>query len=995
MIERASLPNRHALSRRRLITVGAGAAAGVAGGLVAAARAAPCSSSTSPRATSSRCRSRSRISSGSGLPDPGGGRNVSQIIASNLQRSGLFAPIDPAAYLEKISTIDTLPRFADWRQINAQALVTGRVTQADGRLKVEFRLWDVFAGQQLHGQQYTTTPDNWRRIAHIISDAIYERLTGEKGYFDSRVVFVDESGPKERRVKRLALMDQDGANVRYLTRGDDLVLTPRFSSAADTITYMSYGQGDPKVYLMNIETGQREIVSNFPGMSFSPRFSPDGQRVIFSLQRGGNSNLFVMDLRSKATTRLTDTQVIDTAPSYSPDGTRISFESDRGGKQQIYVMGGERRPGAAHQLRRRRLLDAGMVAARRLHRLHQTDAGQVRHRHHAGGRIRRADPDRRLSQRRADLGAERTRDHVLPRSRRERRAGALYRRRDRPQRATAEDAEPGEHGRSGRRHRGAVDRRAGHPAHHAHVPHRRRGADLRAVVHRVELRRHGEVPGQGQERRRQEHRWRLDCHGPQHRGRRARRRDNELAVHRIQNGARLRSRTATRSSAASASPSGIRTLVRSSPRSEGTVGFEDLVEGRRCRKRIDESTGIAKRVVIDWRTPTRAADLRPAMVIKGKDGKITKLGARRRRPLPALGRRDPLGRSRRQGEGRRRDRPHPDRERQDPRHHRRSAAGGGAVRGAPAEGPRDHRGDQRHGASSARTTRTSAASSSSPATKDAEPVEYLIPKGKHIHLQDGDVIEKGDYILDGNPAPHDILAIKGVEELAAYLVNEIQEVYRLQGVAINDKHIEVIVRQMLQKVEITDAGRHRPDPRRADRQGSSSTRSTRGLRAEGKKPATAHPVLLGITKASLQTRSFISAASFQETTRVLTEAAVNGKIGHARGPEGERHRRPADPGRHRRHHELAARGRRQARRAHSRGAREGGRKGGRGCGGGASRSGRRTCAGVAGCGIGLTADRAASAHCRRAAACVRQGAPKREKPNYSGLSALTPRRIRR
>jgi TolB protein len=232
-----------------------------------------------------------------------------------------------------------LPRFADWRAINAQALVTGRVTQADGRLKVEFRLWDVFAGQQLRGEQYNTTADNWRRISHIISDAVYERITGEKGYFDSRVVFVDESGPKERRIKRLALMDQDGANVRYLTRGDDLVLTPRFSSSADTITYMSYSQGDPKVYLMNIETGQREIVSNFPGMSFSPRFSPDGQRVIFSLQRGGNSNLFVMDLRSKATTRLTDTQVIDTAPSYSPDGMRISFESDRGGKQQIYVMG--------------------------------------------------------------------------------------------------------------------------------------------------------------------------------------------------------------------------------------------------------------------------------------------------------------------------------------------------------------------------------------------------------------------------------------------------------------------------------------------------------------------------------------------------------------------------------------------------------------------------------------------------------------------------------
>ena len=275
---------------------------------------------------------------GAQLQEPALGRSVSEIIASNLHRSGLFAPIDQAAYIEKISNIDAQPRFPDWRQINAQALVAGRVTQADGRVAAAFRLWDVFAGQPLDGKQFTTTADNWRRIAHIISDAIYERITGDKGYFDTRIVFVDESGPKERRIKRLALMDQDGANVRYLTRGDDLVLTPRFSSAADTITYMSYTQGDPKVYLMNIETGQREMVSNFPGMSFSPRFSPDGQRVIFSLQRGGSSNLFEMDLRSKATTRLTDTPVIDTAPSYSPDGSRICFESDRGGQQQIYVM---------------------------------------------------------------------------------------------------------------------------------------------------------------------------------------------------------------------------------------------------------------------------------------------------------------------------------------------------------------------------------------------------------------------------------------------------------------------------------------------------------------------------------------------------------------------------------------------------------------------------------------------------------------------------------
>jgi TolB protein len=267
------------------------------------------------------------------------GAGVAQVITNNLKRSGLFAPIDQAAFIEKIVNIDAAPQFQSWKTINAQALVTGRMTrQGDGRLKAEFRLWDVTSGQQLIGQQYFTSPEYWRRIAHIISDQVYEKLTGDKGYFDSRVVFVDETGSKERRVKRLAMMDQDGANVRYLTRGSDLVLTPRFSPSTQEITYMEFGQGDPRVYLFNIETGQREIVGNFPGMSFAPRFSPDGQRVIMSLQQGGNSNLFVMDLRSKSTTRLTDTAAIDTSPSYSPDGTRICFESDRGGKPQIYVM---------------------------------------------------------------------------------------------------------------------------------------------------------------------------------------------------------------------------------------------------------------------------------------------------------------------------------------------------------------------------------------------------------------------------------------------------------------------------------------------------------------------------------------------------------------------------------------------------------------------------------------------------------------------------------
>ena len=271
------------------------------------------------------------------------GTEITGIIAADLQRSGLFAPIDKGAFIEKISNPDAAPRFEDWKVINAQALVTGRVTQeSDGRLRAEFRLWDTFAGEQLLGEQFFANRANARRVAHIIADAIYERLTGEKGYFDTRVVFIDESGPKNQRVKRLAIMDQDGANIRYLSDGKSIALTPRFSPTRQEITYMSYESGQPRVYLLQIETGQREVVGNFPGMTFAPRFSPDGQRVIMSLLReDGNSNVYAMDLRSRTTTRLTDSNSIDTSPSYSPDGSRVVFTSDRGGQPQIYVMGAD------------------------------------------------------------------------------------------------------------------------------------------------------------------------------------------------------------------------------------------------------------------------------------------------------------------------------------------------------------------------------------------------------------------------------------------------------------------------------------------------------------------------------------------------------------------------------------------------------------------------------------------------------------------------------
>ncbi len=273
--------------------------------------------------------------------DPQLGRQITEVISADLQRSGLFKPIDPAAFIEKNANFDAAPNFGSWRVLNAQALVTGRVTkQSDGRLKAEFRLWDVFAGQQITGQQYFSNPDNWRRIAHIIADAIYERLTGEKGYFDTRIVFVDETGPKDNRIRRLAIMDQDGANVRYLTNSpQEIIRNPRFSPSRQEITYVSQPIGQtPRVYLLNIETGQREVVGDFPGMTFAPRFSPDGQRVVLSLEQGGNANIYAMDLGSRRTTRLTNTPSIDTSPSFSPDGRQIVFESDRGGSQQLYVM---------------------------------------------------------------------------------------------------------------------------------------------------------------------------------------------------------------------------------------------------------------------------------------------------------------------------------------------------------------------------------------------------------------------------------------------------------------------------------------------------------------------------------------------------------------------------------------------------------------------------------------------------------------------------------
>lgn len=271
--------------------------------------------------------------------DVAAGENIAKVVRADLERSGIFRPIDPHAFIEKSINVSAAPTFANWRIINAQALVTGQTSsEPDGRLRVDFRLWDVYGESQMLGLKYYTQPSNWRRIAHIISDQIYERITGEKGYFDTRIVFISETGPALNRIKRLAIMDEDGANPSFLTTGSYMVLTPRFNPSAQMIAYMSYIYGKPRVYLFDLESGRQEKLGDFPNMTFSPRFSPDGNKVAMSLEKNGNTDIYVMDLRTRASVRLTTSPGIDTAPSFSPDGKQIVFESDRGGGQQVYIM---------------------------------------------------------------------------------------------------------------------------------------------------------------------------------------------------------------------------------------------------------------------------------------------------------------------------------------------------------------------------------------------------------------------------------------------------------------------------------------------------------------------------------------------------------------------------------------------------------------------------------------------------------------------------------
>ena len=266
------------------------------------------------------------------------GEEISKVIEVNFKRSGLFNPLKKDSFVQKPDIAHVKPRFEDWKLIKAQALVTGKVTVTEDKLRAEFRLWDVVAAKEMIALAFSTTPDNWRRVAHIISDKIYERLTGEQGYFDTRIIYVSETGKKTQRYKKLAIMDQDGANVKYLTLGNELVLTPRFSPKNQLVTYLSYFRNMPRVYLLDIETGVQEVVGDFPGMTFAPRFSPDGKKIIMSFAKDGNSDIYTMDLKTRVVEKITDHTSIDTSPSYSPDGKYICFNSDRSGLQQIYVM---------------------------------------------------------------------------------------------------------------------------------------------------------------------------------------------------------------------------------------------------------------------------------------------------------------------------------------------------------------------------------------------------------------------------------------------------------------------------------------------------------------------------------------------------------------------------------------------------------------------------------------------------------------------------------
>ena len=339
------------IGRRGLITSAAGIMTAAAGMLVASPLPVlgetAHSSGSGPSAVIDVNRARSEPIP-IALPDLNGpdgssaqlGRDIAGVISADLARSGLFRLIDRAAFIQANAPVAAAPNFQNWKITGAQALVTGSVQiLGGGQVRVEFRLWDILPQTQIQGTAYTTTQANWRRIAHIMADVIYQRLLGEKGYFDTRIVYISATGPRDRRTKRLAIMDQDSENNRLLTDGSWLVLTPRFHPTRDQIAFMSYANNRPRVYLFDLTSGRQTVLGDFAGMTFAPRFSPDGGSVVMAVSNGGGSDIVAMELSSRVPRRLTSSGAIDVSPCYSPDGAQITFASDRGGDQQIYVMG--------------------------------------------------------------------------------------------------------------------------------------------------------------------------------------------------------------------------------------------------------------------------------------------------------------------------------------------------------------------------------------------------------------------------------------------------------------------------------------------------------------------------------------------------------------------------------------------------------------------------------------------------------------------------------
>ncbi len=268
------------------------------------------------------------------------GQKIAEVIANDLRGSGLFSPMGPNGLPVPTMTEVTSPVFTRWSAMNAEALVQGFVRSAggDAQITVGCYLYDVAAGSELTRQGFVVAPRDWRRAAHRCADLVYSRLTGESPFFDSRIAYIAETGPKDKRVKRLAIMDSDGANHRFITNGQSLALTPRWSPDYKSIAYVSYVGRNVRIYIYDVDQGRQRVVLETGAAIFAPRWSPDGRTILFSMATGGNTDIYKIAASGGRPTRLTNTPGINVGGSFSPDGSQIVFESDRSGGQQLYVM---------------------------------------------------------------------------------------------------------------------------------------------------------------------------------------------------------------------------------------------------------------------------------------------------------------------------------------------------------------------------------------------------------------------------------------------------------------------------------------------------------------------------------------------------------------------------------------------------------------------------------------------------------------------------------